>query len=321
MLDNDLWEHVTSTGTRHGTIEVTPETAKIIVARVSPEPGKQRPVIRKQVERYADQMTRGKWRDMAGGDLLFDCDGYFRGGQHRLLAQIDSGVTVAYKVRWDQDEDEIAADNEGGRPWAAVDIAGGDAPHRKVRQGIATSLLTIDHEQGLIGNQPTWQPARLDVAEGVNDPRVIRAAVLAQGFRNSIPGIQGTSIGIMYAMACNANGSGGEVAPYFFEKLRTGHGLFPGDPIDTLRNMLLGVSFRNLAQKKWQTMYVTARAWNYHVNGEKVAKLQRYTPPTNLPLRMIGWKPFFPQKEEDRALRALGSETMVARTTRAARGR
>jgi hypothetical protein len=295
MLDTWMWEHIASTGPRHGTIEVTPETARKLVANESPEPGKQRVIIRKQVERYADQMRRGRWMDNAGGDLLFDHDGYTRGGQHRLLAQIDAGITASYKLRWDQDEAEIAADNEGGRPWAAVDIAGGDAPNRKVRQGIATSLLILDHEEGLIGAQPTWQPARLDVAEHVNDPRVIRAAEVAGSFRNTIPGIQGTSIGVMYAMGCNANGSGQEVAPYFFETLRTGAGVFDGNPILTLRNMLIGVSFRNLAQKKWQTMYVTGRAWNYHVRGESVAKLQRFTPPTNMPLRMTGWKPFFPQ--------------------------
>jgi hypothetical protein len=298
MLDTWMWEHITATAPRQGTIEVTPATAAQIASLGSPEPGRQRPVISRQVERYADQMRRGKWMDNTGGDLLFDIDGYFRGGQHRVRAQIEAGTTIAYKIRWDQEEAEIAADNEGGRPWAAVDIAGGGYPHRQTRQAIATALLTIDREQGLIGAQPTWQPARLDVAGIVNDPRILRAAEVGTSLRASVHDFQGTALGTMYAMACNANGDGEEVAPYFFEALRTGAGLFDGDPILTLRNMLIGVSFRNLAQKKWQTMYVTGRAWNYHVRGEKpIHRLQRFTPPTNSPLRITGWKPFFPRAE------------------------
>jgi hypothetical protein len=304
MLDGYLWQYITSTGKRAGTIEVSAETAGRILANPHPEPGKQRPVIRKQVERYAEQMRAGRWVDNAGGALLFDVDGYFRGAQHRLLAQCESGAAVSYNIRWDQDEDEIAADNEGGRPWAAVDIAGGTAPYRQHRQAIAANLLAIDREQGLIAGQPVWQPARLEVARVVNDPRVIRAAEVAAQIRAAVPGIQGSAIGTMYAMAMTANGDGHEVAPYFFESLRTGAGLFPGDPVHTLRNMLIGVSFKNLAQKKWQTMYVTARAWNHHVNGDRVAKLQRYTPPTNAPIRMTGWKPFFPKAAASRDIAA-----------------
>lgn len=309
MLDQYLWDQITSTGSRQGTIEVSVDTAKRVLedakAHFEEHPGKQRRVIKRQVERYAEQQREGKWIDNAGGAVLFDPEGVLRGGQHRLLAQLDSGVAVSYIIRWDQGEEEIAADNEGGRPWAAVDIAGGGAPHPKIRQGIATALLALDHENGLIGSQPTWQPARLDVAAAVNDPRVVRAAILAASFRNSVHTMQATSIAVMSAMALNANGGNAEKAPYFFERLRTGHGLFAGDPIDTLRNMLLGVSFRNLAQKKWQTMYVTARAWNYFVAGEKVAKMQRYTPPTNSPLRMAGWKPFFPKAAGERRAEVL----------------
>lgn len=294
MLDDYLWQHVTSTGERQGTIEVSPELAPKILASAHPGPGKQRPITKLRVARYAADMGAGRWMDNAGGALLFDADGYFRGGQHRVSAQIISGRAVSYVIRWDQDEKEIAADNEGGAPWSAVDIAGGSAPNRQHRQAIATNLLILDHEQGLIGFQPSWNPGRLLVAEHVNDPRVARAAQYASAVRTTIAGVQGTSAGTMYAI-CSEIAPG--VAPYFFESLRTGAGLFPLDPIHTLRNMLLGVSFRGYDKKKWQTMHVIARGWNHHVAGERVSKLQRYTPPTNNPVRPVGWRPFFAKDE------------------------
>jgi hypothetical protein len=286
VLDNEFWQYITSNGKRHGTMEVSPATAQRIIDTA----GDQRHVIKGQVARYVRLMREGRWLDDAGGDLLFDAEGRHRGGQHRLLAQVESGVAVSYKVRWDQTEDEIAADNEGGTPWSAADIAGGGLPNAKVRQGITTMLLAIDHYDGEIGARPQFKPGKLDVARYVNDPRVVRAGEIGTSIRNTI-GANPSATGALYAVAVNS-GRGDPCS--FFEQLRGGAGMDRNDPALTLRNMLIGVSFKNLAQKQWQTAYVTARAWNYHVNELQVEKLQRYTPPTNNPVRPLGWKPFFP---------------------------
>lgn len=285
MLDHYLWQYITSTGKRHGTIEVSPETAR----RILDNSGAQRRPIKNQIARYARQMSEGRWQDNSGGDLLFDIDGRSRGGQNRLLAQVQAGVSVSYKVRWDQDEAEIAADAEGGTPWTAADIAGGDLPNGQYRQAIATMLLQIDQSQGEIGSRPSWKPGRLDVARYVNDPRVVRAAEVAQNARKQL-GVIPSALGAAYALAVES----GRGDPHsFFEKLRTGAGMDKNDPALTLRNKLMGNAFKNLEQRQWQTAYVIARAWNYHVNDERVSDLQRYTPPKNNPVRMLGWKPFF----------------------------
>ena len=286
MLDQYLWQHITSTGKRHGTIEVSPDTAQRILDNAGP----QRRLLKNQVARYTRWMQEGRWVDDSGGDILFDTEGRARGGQHRLMAQVAAGIGVSYKIRWDQTEEEIAADAEGGTPWTAADIAGGDIPNAQYRQAIATVLLQIDKNQGEIGARPTFKPGRLDVARYVNDPRVIRAAEVAQNTRKQI-GVIPSALGAVYALAV-ASGKGDPHS--FFEKLRTGAGMDDKDPALTLRNKLMGRAFQNLEQRQWQTAYVMARAWNYHVSDERVSDLQRYTPPTNKPVRMIGWKPFFP---------------------------
>jgi hypothetical protein len=285
MLDQYLWQYVTSTGKRHGTIEVSPDTAQRILDNAGP----QRRLIKNQIARYARWMKEGRWIDDAGGDILFDTESRARGGQHRLLAQLEAGVSVSYKIRWDQTEEEIAADSEGGTPWRASDIAGGDLPNAQYRQAIATMLLQIDQNQGEIGARPAYKPGRLDVARYVNDPRVVRAAEVAQNIRTTI-GVIPSAVGAMYALAVDS----GRGDPHsFFEKIRTGAGMDTNDPALTVRNMLQGSAFKNLEQRQWQTAYVLARAWNYSVENERVAKLQRFTPPTNKPIRPLGWKPFF----------------------------
>lgn len=285
MLDHYLWQYITSTGKRSGTIEVSVETAQ----RILDNSGPQRRLVKNQVTRYAGWMAEGRWVDNSGGDILFDIDGRARGGQHRLKAQVQAGIAVSYKIRWDQTEEEIAADNEGGTPWTAADIGGGNLPNSTYRQAIATMLLQIDDSQGEIGARPAWKPGRLDVARYVNDPRVVRAAEEAQHMRRNV-GVIPSAVGAMYAITVNSNRGD----PHsFFEKLRTGAGMDAGDPALILRNKLMGASFKNLEQRQWQTAYVIARAWNHAIRNDRVHDLQRYTPPTNNPIRPIGWKPFF----------------------------
>ena len=292
MLDHYIWEAVQSTGKRQGTIFVTLDMAKKLDAQHGP----QRPVVKDQIARFTETMARGRWVDDAGGALLLDVESRLRGGQHRIKSQIAAGVDISYNIRWDQTEEEIAADNEGGKPWRAVDIAATDGvrlPNAMLRQSIATTLLILDHVDGEIGGQPHWNPDKLTVAQMVNDKRVVRAAEIASSIGGVIRQANQTAIGVMYAVLVNASP---ELAPYFFESLRSGVGLEEEMPVLTLRNMLIGASFKNIKQKKWQTMHVTARAWNYHVENKTVAKLQRFHPNSNRPVRPYGWKPFFPAK-------------------------
>jgi hypothetical protein len=286
MLDTYLWDTITSTGKRQGTIYVTPDLAQ----RILNQRGTQRKLTLTRIENYIRDMKAGKWADDAGGALLFDTEGLSRGGQHRLTAQVAANVDVSYVIRWDQTEAEIAADNEGGQPWRSVDIAGGELPHRSLRQSIGTTLLQVDFLSGNIGSQPHWNPGRLEIAAVVNDHRVVRAAEVGSAISSAVKSINGTGIGVMYAVLNNA---ANDIAPYWFESIRLGASLTEGDPALTLRNMLIGATFKNLTQKKWQTMHVTTRAWNYHVNGETVAKLQRFSPGYSKPVRPVGWKPFF----------------------------
>jgi hypothetical protein len=278
---------INQTGARSGTLIVDKATAEILLEGE----GAQRKVIRQQVTRYAEAMAAGKWIDNAGGDLLFDVSERLRGGQHRLLAIMQSGVTVSFKVRWDQTEQEIWADNEGGTPWSAAAISGG-GKNASLRSAITAHLLSLDKFGGEFGLQPSYQPSRLEIAEHMTDERIHEASDMARHVRNHI-NIIPSAVGVVYASAGNSNAATPDFLNGFFEKLATGAGAELGDPVLTVRNMLVGVTFDKLASRRWQTAYVLARAWNHTLNGDSVMKLQRYVPGTNNPVRVKGWTPFF----------------------------
>lgn len=79
------------------TLEViTPEYARMLLERNQSN----RKVIRARVLEYADMMIRGEWVDRHPGTIAVGTSGYLIDGQHRLLAVIESGVTITAFVAW-----------------------------------------------------------------------------------------------------------------------------------------------------------------------------------------------------------------------------
>lgn len=73
---------------RHKVEKITPEIAKIYYSRV---------INRQAVKTYIAQMKTGRWV-LNGETICFDSNGVLRDGHHRLLAIIESGVTIEVLV-------------------------------------------------------------------------------------------------------------------------------------------------------------------------------------------------------------------------------
>jgi hypothetical protein len=71
-------------------ISVTPDTASLWMRKNHPQ---NRGITRARVNRYSKDMTAGLWL-YSGEPVQFDENGLLINGQHRLLAIIESGVTV-----------------------------------------------------------------------------------------------------------------------------------------------------------------------------------------------------------------------------------
>ena len=78
---------------RHEVEKITPEIAKIYYSRSTGN----RVINRQAVKTYIAQMKTGRWV-LNGETICFDSNGVLRDGHHRLLATIESGVTIEVLV-------------------------------------------------------------------------------------------------------------------------------------------------------------------------------------------------------------------------------
>ena len=76
-----------------GYLEITPELAKQILEKSEI---RNRNVSHVTVDRYAEDMKRGKWDTENSSTLAFDKKGNLIDGQHRLHALIKAGVTLTF---------------------------------------------------------------------------------------------------------------------------------------------------------------------------------------------------------------------------------
>jgi hypothetical protein len=288
-IDDYTWRHIDPAGQRMGVITVTPALA----THLRLTKGHNRRIRPVKVARIGATITDGRFINQAGGALLLDAKGQLRGAQHRCSAVELTGLPIRLIVKWDQTEDEIAADNEGGTPWSANDIETVDLPHKAARSAITLNLLVLDHfGEGRFGEQHRWAPDKLLVAQHMSDPRIMEAASVAEAVRKKADIIT-SAVGTVYATAVQ---SGRGDPDDFFTKLRTGAGMQEGDPVLTVRNLLAGRDFATV-RTTYQTMYVLTRAWNAVLRGQQLRRMFTYDKTSsknnNTPIAMTGWVPFF----------------------------
>lgn len=102
-------------------VEVTPLLAQVWIARNH----RHRPVEPKRVRKYARRMAVGEW-GLNGKCITFDADGVLLGGQHRLLACIESGCPFTTLVVRGLDPAVVLkqpADDEGAGEQGLADAA------------------------------------------------------------------------------------------------------------------------------------------------------------------------------------------------------
>lgn len=80
-----------------GTIAVTPEMAQEILQSHNT---KNRTIRMHKVRDYAQKMKNGEW-GRTNDDICFDSDGILSNGQHRLMAVVQSGITVKMDFKQD----------------------------------------------------------------------------------------------------------------------------------------------------------------------------------------------------------------------------
>lgn len=222
------------------------------------------------VAAYAADMRNGDWR-WTGDPIRRAADGTILDGQHRLMAVVESGVTLPFLVLTGLPV-EAQENIDAGVPRKFQDVLAlrGEAS--------ATHLAAIvrkvhDWESGsrVFGGPGRATHAQLSrTLEAHPELREIQKASnnVAAVWRD----MPASLIGLAWWVF---GGIDQEDADYFFARLADGQHLASGDPIYELRKQL--AAMRNNVKGERNQRYMmalTIKAWNAYRRGEKIGLLK-----------------------------------------------
>jgi hypothetical protein len=230
-----------------------------------------RPISQSVVDKYAQEMKRGRWK-LSGEAIIFAKSGRLLDGQHRLLACVQGNVlfeTVVVKGAEDHVFDVI----DDGKTRTMGDVL---SIHGHVNASyLAAGLRFIwDYASGTFRSKgkgaviPTKQllGKLLDRHLGIKNS--VKLYSLLKGRMGGILLPPSLCIGLHYLFSLiNA-----EQADAFFTSLQSGLNLVEGHPIAVLRARLIGDEKRGGARKiRQEAQYTyTVKAWNAFLVDKKI---------------------------------------------------
>lgn len=262
-ITNDPWFTI-----KVGHVELTVrQTESGLVARIGPDEAaalldqseNNRPKRYSHVANLSREMTNGYW-DLNGESVKFALGGNNLDGQHRLLAIVDSGVTIETYIvinlplsardSIDKTLVRTAGDSLGFR---------GETDARTLASvlRVAWSLETNGHLFN--GAGIPWPTTHELLAYLASNPLARRSTGLAANvFKSPVRMQKSMAGGLHYLMFKRSP----EQADEFWHRLIDGAGLYPGHPVLALRNALI----RDLSATRRLPFVdkaaVTIKAWN-----------------------------------------------------------
>lgn len=247
---------------------ITPEKASQLLEKNI----NNRSVNKRAVNRMAQAMQAGEWRFNAQ-PIQFTLDGLLLDGQHRLMACMASGVPIECLVVWDALPDtQETMDMGSARTVADVLRLRGYTGHHAVaafgrRVALAKKYGT---RAGIVNSKyEVSNGAVLEAIEGVDDlPRY------TVGAQRVCHGLSLTAAQIGFFMYW-FDSIDREDSEFFWSRVRTGEGLYEGNPIYALRRIALGRDTSGIGTNyhQHQTAGLVLKAWNKFRLGEEVQRL------------------------------------------------
>lgn len=254
------------------TIEtITPEIAREYLSKMA----KNRPVSKGRVKQYATAIRHGKWEEN-GDAIRFNSRGEFIDGQHRLLAVIETGISITCVVVRGIKEDAFSSIDTGKRR-SGADVLGIEG--YKNTALLASSLALVgryyDDRNGpvhvysnseildLCDKYPDIQPSVLFAAKNRNRKAFIRPAIVA-------------------AYHYLFSKTDREMSDLFWSSLINGAGLNENDPVLMLRERLQANAAANTKLTDEAVRAIVIKVWNAFYTGSPL-KLLRYTSSEGFP--------------------------------------
>lgn len=240
---------------------VTPKKAAEFLKKPNKNPVKWR-----AVERYAKEMTTGKWRE-TGEVILIDRDGVLQDGNHRMQAIVNSGMSFHFYVITGCDPADFHVINTGKKRGAADVLA--IAGHGNYNQLSAVARLCMSIENGIKITREGVSPHEV-LSYVEKHPDV--AEYTEEGYRiysetNQI--VQGSLIGAYYYVFSRIDAQKASLFWGRFENLNGG----PGCPAAALLRAFAKDATAVKKMSRAQRAGLIVRAWNAFYNGRKLKRL------------------------------------------------
>ena len=229
---------------------------------------KNRNIRRTVVDRYAKDMTAGRWK-FDGSPIRISVEGVLIDGQHRLTAIIESGVTLPMMVIYDLPT-EVRDSIDTGAVRSAADVLHFNGfPDASALA--ATARIVMLREAGSTG---------LNVASLTNaaihqwveqNPSILESAEV---YRRSYRNVPGSPSVIAAAHFMCAQVDKDQAHHFFVTRLIETLGLTADDPVRALRLRLGSIMGRDSYAIKAEQLRYIILAWNIDREHRGVSKLQ-----------------------------------------------
>lgn len=223
------------------------------------------------VIKYAQDMAAGNWR-MTGEAIKFAYDGQLIDGQHRLLAIMESGVTLPLMVikGLHPDTQDVMDTGRARTASDALTIHGFENAHISA----SAAKVVIVYESGLFYvDKKRQQVTHQQVIDFVSGNHLLAFAASRAG---RIARAADMPPSIACACLYMLSKVDAEAAEEFFERVADGVGLPSGSPILALRDRLHDVRRNRINLPVEARVALVFRAWNAWRGRRKIATLPLY---------------------------------------------
>lgn len=229
------------------TEDVVNVTKEVAADFLSKSAGNRR-VSPSHVKMLATRMRRGVWNTNAktSDPLMFDEEGRFTSGHHRMHAVILAGSAVPFRVVRGVPREVTHISDTGQKQWSLNDAVSQAEPrNRSVSVRVAALRVCVNL---LVGNHVTIRSY---------DEYVAWMELFRKGIDWVVAALAGTSgpkaikNATVYGALAFAHAASPGVVEKFGRQLRDGTGLGNTDPVGVLRNFLLGGDGSRAASGGW----------------------------------------------------------------------
>lgn len=243
--------------------KITPEFAEELLSRNTHN----RHIRDRHVDALSRDMQNGLWK-MTGESIKIAKDGTILDGQHRLLAVVDSGVTIESAVTYNLEiDDQVVMDSGRTRTFGDhLKINGELYSHEKA--ALVRKIILWEQSGLRSGVLEATRQELLDVFLTERD-EIEEACIVAVRMSKAVNvprSILSLAAYLLYKVDA-------EDAEFFFARCADGQDLSEGNPIYALRRALQNREYINSTIAAYTIMGLILKAWNAWRDGREVKVL------------------------------------------------